>query len=122
MLQLENNATQNEIKTVSAQFRETIPIKVYRSEAADGVVFECLERWSQSVTFMNALVERIVSILMFILPVAGFIKQHVDATIDECRLMQLHAESGQVNKKRVLALPSRSTSYVTENSENTRKR
>lgn len=46
-------------------------------------------------------VKRIVSKLVFIEPVAGFLNVHVHSTIDECRLTQLYAGTQKVDKKRI---------------------
>lgn len=47
---------------------------------------------------MNAVLKRIVFILVFLRPVGGFIKQHMNGTIEKCSLTQLHTENGDVRK------------------------
>lgn len=66
---------------------------------------------------MNADVKRVVSSPLVIRPVAGFLKQQVDSSIEDCRLKQLHAETGKDNEKEVPVPPSRSPSAATENSD-----
>lgn len=68
--------------------------------------------------YKETVVKQIVSSSLFISPLAGFIKQHVDATIPECRLTQLYSKSKKVEKTRVPLFPIRSSSDATDKSEN----
>lgn len=86
MLQPGNSASWNEIKTGLARFLQTIAIKLCSRDAAEEDMSQYFERWRQSDKFMNALVERIVSSLLCIRPVTGFMKRHVDLTIDKMSL------------------------------------
>lgn len=92
MLQLGSNASSHGIKTAPARFFETIVIDLYSRKAADDVMLECFQRLSQTDTFMNAIVTRIVSNLFFIRLVTVFIKKYVHPKIDECQLTTLYAE------------------------------
>lgn len=78
VLQLGNNAASHKIKTASARFLEKIVISFLTCSAADGVMSQGFERWSQLDTFMNAVRTRIVSITLFIRLLNGSMKQHVD--------------------------------------------
>lgn len=89
MLQLGNNAASNGIRTGATRLIEKIVIKLFSHRAAGDVVSECLERWSKSFIFMNAIVEQTVCSPLFIPPVARFIRQHVSSAIDECRSKQV---------------------------------
>lgn len=89
MLQLGNNSASHDVKTASAWFLETIAIEVFSRGAADDVILQCFEGWSQLDTFLNAVVRRTVSNLLLVGLVAGFIKQHVDSATEKCRLTQL---------------------------------
>lgn len=122
MLQLGNSSASNGMKTALARFLESIVIAFCSGGAAEEVMSQCFERWSQSDTFTNAVVKRIVSNPFFIRPVAGFIKQHIDSAIDKYRLTQLHAETEKVDKTGVPLPPSRLSSDATKMSENTLKR
>lgn len=73
MLQLGNIAASNRIETASALFLNTIIIELFSRRAVDEVLSECLERWTQSKTYMNALVERIVCTPVLMRLVTGFI-------------------------------------------------
>lgn len=79
----------------SAGFLKTIMTELFRCGDAKDIMWDCLERWSKLDKFMNAIVNQIVSIPSFIWPVVGFMKKHVNSNIDECRLMQLRAETGK---------------------------
>lgn len=57
-------------------------------------------------TLMNAVVMPIVSSEVSIRPVAEFIRQHVDSTIDNCRLAQPYGENRKVDTEKVPQLPS----------------
>lgn len=92
MLQFGQKISSNGVKTASTRFPESMMIKLFSRGAADDAMLEYFDGRSQSDTFINDVVKRIVSIPLFILPVAGIIKQHVILTIDECRLAQLHAD------------------------------
>lgn len=70
---------------------------------------------------MNAKVARIVSNASFIRPVSGFIKKHVDSTIDNCRSTKLDAEFKDVDKKELSLFLSMSTSNAARKSGSTRK-
>lgn len=72
--------------------------------------------------FMNAVVARTVSHLLLAQPVAVFIKQHVSATIDDCCLTQLYADTGKVDNKAAPLPASRPFSDETERSVSTCKR
>lgn len=97
-------------------------IKFFRLGAAEDVMSQGFEKWSKSDTFMNAVVKRIVSNPLFILPMAGFIKQHVRSYIDECSLKRLYAGTGKVGKTEVPLPPSMSSSDAAQESGSTLKR
>lgn len=63
---------------------------------------------------MNPVVMQIEYNALFIRPVAWFMKEHVNATINEFRLTQLYAEFEEMDKKGVPLPPRRSTLDVTE--------
>lgn len=91
MLELGNIAASNEIRKVSARILETIVLESFSRGAADDFMTEFFKRWSQSDTFLSAVVVRIAYSAMFIRPVAVFIKQHLDSTTDDSRLTQPYA-------------------------------
>lgn len=99
MLQFGISSASNEMTTASARFLETMVMGFFSRRAADDVVLQSSEGWSQSDTFMEAVVVRIVSSPLLIWPWAGFMKQHVDPIIDKRRLTQLYAETEKVEKK-----------------------
>lgn len=97
-------------------------IKVCRRGAADDVTLQCFERCSQWDTFTKTVKKRIVLAALFIQPVDGFVKEHVNASIDKWRLTQLYAEAGNVQKKGLQLTPSRSSSDATGKFKNMPKR
>lgn len=113
ILQLGKSAAPNKIKTASARFQETIVIELFSRRAADKLMSQSLRRWSQSGMFKNAVLKRVDSNPFFILPMAGFIKGHVNSTIMKCTLTQLYSEKGKVGEKEVPLPPSRSLSGAT---------
>lgn len=82
--QLGNNATPSEVETATAQLLEAIMINLFSRGTADDANLECLKGCLKPSTFKNAIEKRIVSSPLFIRPVVGFIKQHVELTIDNC--------------------------------------
>lgn len=78
-----------------------IRFELFSCGAADDVLLEGFDRWSHSDTYMNGVVNRIVSNYLLIRLVAGFITQHVNSTIKEYCLTQPYAESGEVSEKEV---------------------
>lgn len=89
---------------------------------ADDVMFEFFERYSQSDAFMDAIIKCIVCNSLFKGPLVRFIKQYVNSTVDECRLTQLNAKTGKVDKKDVPLSSSRLFSDAAEVSKNALKR
>lgn len=122
MLQLSSSDAWNGIETSSARFLEIIVIELFSRGAADDDMSECFQRWSKSEKFRNAIVERIASNQFFIRPVTGFIKQHVDSTIDKYHLTKLYAETGKMDKTGAPLPPSRSSSDAAKNCKSTLRR
>lgn len=71
---------------------------------------------------MDAIVKLIVFGPLFVLPVARFMKQHVDPATEKFRLALRYPETRKVGKNGAPILPSRSTSYATEKYGKTLKR
>lgn len=74
---------------------------------------EYLEQWSKADNFLNTVLKTIASIPFYIRSVARLIKKHVNGTIDDCHLTQIHDEAGKVDKKEVPLSPIRSSMYAT---------
>lgn len=96
-------------------------IELLNCGAADNVTSECFEQWLKSDKLMVSIVRQLVSTPLFIRPMGGFIKQHVDSTIKKYLLMQLYNESGKSVKTRASLPPSRLASDAAEKSKNTSK-
>lgn len=61
-------------------------IESHNRGAAEDALSACIARWSQPDTLMNAVVKRIVWKTLFKSAVVRYIKQLVNATIEECTL------------------------------------
>lgn len=70
----------------SARFLQARVMEFFSHGAADDVILQRFERQSEWDTLIEVSVRRIVSNPLLTAPVAGFIKTHVDSTLDECRL------------------------------------
>lgn len=77
-----NCADLNGIEAAVARFAETVVIKVLNHRASENVMSKRFQRCSTSDKLMNAAVKRTISSPSFIRPVTGFIKQRVNAIID----------------------------------------
>lgn len=62
---------------------------------------DCLERWTKSDKSLNGVLKRTVSNLLFFRPVARFIEENVDSSIDKVFLTLLYAKTEKVDKKGV---------------------
>lgn len=67
------------------------------------------------------MVKWIVTIALFTQTVAGLCKQHVEFSIDECRLTELPDKIEKIDETGALLLSNGSSSDVTEINENTLK-
>lgn len=122
MPQRGNDAASNAIKTASARLLEKNVIEVLSREASDNVSLLCFERRSQLDTFKTAVVKWRVSNSLFIRTVAGLIPRNVFSAIQKCRMTQIYAQKGQVEKKRKPPLPSGVPLDAMKKSENTMQR
>lgn len=122
MLPLCNSVTSIGAKTELDQWLEMLVIESFSCRATDDVMSECFGRWSKQDIVMNNVVMQVVSSTLFIRPRAGFIKQHVDVTIDECRSTQIYVKTGKVDETDVPITRRRSSSDAVEKSENMLKR
>lgn len=82
-------------------------IELSSRRAVREVKSQFFDLWMGSDTFMNAIVKRTASSLLFIRPIAQAIKQNVNLTTYECLLTQLYAETGKVDKKAGLLHPEK---------------
>lgn len=82
MLPLGNNAVSTGLKTASVRFLETTIIELFSRGAADNVMLDWSDLSSGTDTFMKAVVTRVMSDSLIVLPMVGYIKQQVNATID----------------------------------------
>lgn len=69
---LVSSAASNGINPVSVRLTETAVAELFSCEAGN-IMSDYLERWTRSDKFMNTVVKQIVSMALFVWPVAGFI-------------------------------------------------
>lgn len=75
------------VKNASYQFIENVLKEMTLKGTLDDLFIRNLERWSQAHHFMNAFTQRVLNARSFTNPLATFVKQRMDNSLDEWRLV-----------------------------------
>lgn len=79
-------AASNSLKDTAYKFIENIISEMTLKGTFDDLFLRNLERWSQTSTFMNGFTQRVLNSRSFTSPLATFIKERMDDTVDEWRM------------------------------------
>lgn len=79
-------AANDGLKDTSYEFIENIITEMTLKGTFDDLFLQNLERWSEKPTFMNAFTKRVLNSRMFTSPLATFIKEKIDNSVEEWSL------------------------------------